>query len=58
MTAKTYTQEEVNNMLLHNQYDGSSGIVEYDNRGQLIVYTGIFLWQDGSYHNLPEPFEK
>jgi hypothetical protein len=27
---------------------------ETDNEGQLVIYTGIYRWKDGSYHNKAE----
>lgn len=45
---KTYTEKQVKEMT------ASTGTLEYDERGQLIIYTGIFLWEDGTYHDRPK----
>lgn len=28
--------------------------VQFDNNGQAVVYTGIYRWEDGSFHTEPE----
>jgi hypothetical protein len=47
---KTYTKEEYIKLLA----DGC-GEMQSDNKGQIIVYTGIFLWKDGTVRDEPDP---
>ena len=37
-----------------NSHDGVE--LEYDDAGQVVFYTGIFVWQDGSFHTRPETY--
>lgn len=39
---------------LHETLDNSNCQFEEDNEGQLIIYTGIYRWKDGSYRNRQE----
>lgn len=36
---------------------GSLNDLEKDERGQLIVYTDLYMWKDGSIHDQPEEKE-
>jgi hypothetical protein len=47
---ETYTEEQVKKMT-----DCTQGDWEHDNQGQIVIYTGIFQWEDGSYHDEPDP---
>ena len=47
---KTYTAEEVTK---RTNAEGSDWC--HDNRGQVVLYTNIFLWSDGSYRDEPDP---
>lgn len=47
---KTYTDNEAfqhvsDNLDLHG---------ETDNQGQIVIYTGLFRWEDGTIHDAPE----
>jgi hypothetical protein len=35
--------------------DKIGGAIEQDNLRQYILYTGIFIWKDGSFHNEIDP---
>ena len=50
---KTYTEEEAVAEIIA----GIDGIepMQTDERGQLIIYTGIYQWQDGTIHDGEEP---
>ena len=45
---KTYSNFEVNGL----SFDTKD--CEEDFEGQLVIYTGIFVWGDGTYHDEPE----
>jgi len=47
-----YTVEEIMDAVLDNLE--SINDLATDNEGQLIVYTGIYRWKDGSFHDTPE----
>jgi hypothetical protein len=47
---KVYTEAEVNAAT-----NVPGGQLEHDNHGQIIIYTGIFAWQDGTFHDEPDP---
>lgn len=47
---KVFTQAEVDAAT-----NVPGGSLEHDNYGQLIIYTGIFQWEDGTYRDTPDP---
>jgi hypothetical protein len=50
----TFTVAEVQDAII----EGASGVapceMDVDNEGQLIIYTGIYRWSDGTYRDEPE----
>ena len=46
---KTYTEDQVQQML------NALGTYEHDNQGQIVIYTGVFEWRDGSFHDEVDP---
>lgn len=49
---KTYTEAEVDTLT-----DIKAEGVElcHDNQGQIVLYTGIFRWNDGTFRDEPDP---
>lgn len=54
-TIRVFTLEEVAADILDGVSDFHPDNHETDNEGQLIIYTGIYRWKDGSYHDEAEP---
>ena len=50
----TYTKEEVN-ALTDCKADGQT---ELDNEGQVVIYTGIYEWKDGTFHDEADPADE
>lgn len=46
-------EEEVVSYISETLMEGRADI-QNDNNGQLIIYTGIFEWEDGKYYTEPE----
>lgn len=48
----TYSAEEVEDLTV---YDFSTrGGISIDSDGQVVIYTGIYRYEDGTYHDKPE----
>lgn len=47
---ETFTEDQVAE-IIRNLVDGG----ERDLQGQIVIYTGVFVHQDGSYHDQPDP---
>lgn len=51
---KQYTEEEVVKLLTEQVTEGHPADYERDLSGQLVVYTNVWMWDDGTYHDGPE----
>ena len=45
---KKYTDKELSQMIKIDGDKCRGATLEYDDIGQMIIYTGLFLWNDGS----------
>ena len=50
---KTYTADEV--IAIFDKGCAGLGELRHDEHGQLVVYTGIFEWNDSTFHDRPDP---
>jgi len=46
---KTYTKDEIMKLVRMDPRE-----FDKDNDGQLIIYTGVYEWSNGEYHDEPE----
>jgi hypothetical protein len=53
--SKTFTIAEVQDGIQDLVGGAHPGEMSTDNDGQLVIYTGIFRWDDGTYHDEPDP---
>ena len=51
---KTFTAEEARDIIDQLSHDS---LCEYntDNEGQLIIYTNVYRWNDGTFRDEPDP---
>ena len=47
---KTYTWDEVLQLVAAGKTDDQE-----DNQGQVLFYTGVYRWKDGTYRSQPDP---
>jgi hypothetical protein len=50
-----YTETEVVRQMVELAVSEHPDLMEVDNEGQIIIYTGIFRWSDGTFHDESEP---
>lgn len=53
-TSSILNSIEVINLIIEATSDVHASDLDTDEQGQLIVYTGIYRWKDGSYHEEQE----
>lgn len=51
-TMRIYTKDEVD---AYTTCNSGGAALEHDNQGQLIIYTGMFQWGDGTVRDQPDP---
>ena len=51
---KKFTKEQVIHELAKELKNRTYGLDDTDNEGQVILYTGFYLWSDGKYRTEPE----
>lgn len=54
MASRAMTTQEQRAFMIKLIHSGEAD-VQTDNDGQLVVYTGLFRWQDQSVHNEEDP---
>ena len=50
-----YTETQVGEKIIKLVENNYPADYDVDNDGQLLVYTGIYRWEDGTYHTTPDP---
>ena len=48
---KIFTEQEIDTLF---SYTVGSGDFQRDNSGQVVIYTGVFEWDDGTFRDEPE----
>lgn len=52
--SRTLTHKEALDLIVKQLSNSNVDWFDTDNEGQLIVYTGIYRWADGTYHEEQE----
>lgn len=50
-----YSEKEVEERFINCNFPGGS--LEYEDDGQLIIYTNMYQWSDGTVRDEPEPVD-